>query len=739
MELTVEQALEQGVSAHKEGKLQEAESLYRSILQSQPAHPDANHNLGLIAVSMNMSEMALPLFKTALEVKPGIKQFWVSYTDALIKAKQFKNAKRVLEKAKKSGFSGVMLDALSQQLSPVTIDPTPSKEKLNSLLGCYQSGRYDDAKKLAISITKQFPNSQFSWKVLAAVLKQTGRLSESLVASQTALKLDPQDPEAHYNLSITMKELGRLEEAEAISRHAIKLKPDFAKAHNNLAITLQELGRLEEAEASYSQAIALKPNYAEAHNNLGNTLKELGKLEEAEAISRQAIELHPGFAEAHNNLAVTLQELGRSEEAEASYNQAIKLKPSFAEAHNNLAVTLQELGRLEEAEASCKQAIALKSDYAEAHSNLGVTLKELGRLEEAEASYSQAIALKSDYAEAHNNLGNTLTELGRLEEAEASCKQAIALKSDFSDAMLNLSIVLDYMNNLDEAILQLKNILKMDMGNCGLKAAVNLSIFRFLEDDFATSKKYLLASSKIQEMLNLEFKSYRVYWEYLLKILSWHENKSPPCIDFITDKKLYVIGESHALISHRLRVQSSGSDYLCKSLLIQGCKQWDLGNTIRNKYKTKFESIFRSLQKSSEVLLAIGEIDCRLDSGIIKHRNKFPEKNIAELVSTTVENYLNYIYKINSCYKHKIIMQGVPCPNIETKNISKEKIMELIDVTKKFNVELKYKSKKMGFGFLDVYKLTDSGDGLSNSIWHLDNHHLSPEGMHEAWRKYLSY
>ena len=53
MELTIEQALQQGVTAHKEGKLQEAERLYRAILQSQPAHPDANHNLGVIAVLVN--------------------------------------------------------------------------------------------------------------------------------------------------------------------------------------------------------------------------------------------------------------------------------------------------------------------------------------------------------------------------------------------------------------------------------------------------------------------------------------------------------------------------------------------------------------------------------------------------------------------------------------------------------------------------------------------------------------
>ena len=72
MELKIEQALQQGIAAHKEGKLQDAERLYRAILQSQPAHPDANHNLGVLAVSVNKADAALPLFKTAVEANPKI-------------------------------------------------------------------------------------------------------------------------------------------------------------------------------------------------------------------------------------------------------------------------------------------------------------------------------------------------------------------------------------------------------------------------------------------------------------------------------------------------------------------------------------------------------------------------------------------------------------------------------------------------------------------------------------------
>ena len=119
MKLTIEQALQQGIAVHRAGKLEEAERLYRVILQSQPAHPDANHNLGVIAVSVNKADVALPLLKTALEANPKIELFWLSYIDALIKEKQFDNAKQALNQADKQGVATEKLNVLEIQLIPI--------------------------------------------------------------------------------------------------------------------------------------------------------------------------------------------------------------------------------------------------------------------------------------------------------------------------------------------------------------------------------------------------------------------------------------------------------------------------------------------------------------------------------------------------------------------------------------------------------------------------------------------
>jgi thioredoxin-like negative regulator of GroEL len=116
IELTIEQALRRGAAAHKKGKLQDAERLYRVILQSQPAHPDANHNLGVLAVSVNKAHAALPLFKAALDANPKIEQFWLSYIDALIKTEKVDDARRVLADAQQAGVSATKLQIFEGQL-----------------------------------------------------------------------------------------------------------------------------------------------------------------------------------------------------------------------------------------------------------------------------------------------------------------------------------------------------------------------------------------------------------------------------------------------------------------------------------------------------------------------------------------------------------------------------------------------------------------------------------------------
>ncbi len=349
MKLTIEQTLKQGISAHKKGNYKKAESFYRAVLKSQPKHPDANHNLGVLAVSLDKISMALPLFKNALDTNPNIEQFWLSFIDALIKEKHFENAKQILEKGRQHGVSIKLLNTLEikliEEIKKSVEQGRPSKKVLNNLIDYYEKGQYFEAEKMALSLTQEFPKHEFGWKVLGVLFGQSGRLSEALNANKKAVQLEPHNAEAHNNLGVTLQKLGKLEEAEVSYKKAISLKYDYAEAHNNLGYPLKGLGRLEEAKESIEKAITFRPNYPEAHSNLGVALKELGRLEESEVSLKRAIELKYKYAEAHNNLGVTFKERGRLKEAEKSYREAISIKPDFADAYLNLSDLLERLNK----------------------------------------------------------------------------------------------------------------------------------------------------------------------------------------------------------------------------------------------------------------------------------------------------------------------------------------------------------------------------------------------------------
>ena len=148
MELTLDQALHKGIEAHKAGKVQEADRYYTAILKANPKHPDANHNMGVLAVGVGKVETALPFFKTALEANPSTAQFWLSYIDALVKLDRIQEAKSVFEQAKSNGANGDGFDKLQQSIRTLSKRERlqdPPKEQVQPLIDLYTKGQHQEA------------------------------------------------------------------------------------------------------------------------------------------------------------------------------------------------------------------------------------------------------------------------------------------------------------------------------------------------------------------------------------------------------------------------------------------------------------------------------------------------------------------------------------------------------------------------------------------------------------------
>src|SRR5215475_2871467 len=72
------------MAKHREGRLAEAEQMYRQVLRWQPNNPDAYHLLGLLVAQLNRPEDAIPLFEHAIALNPVVPEYHANYGNALI-------------------------------------------------------------------------------------------------------------------------------------------------------------------------------------------------------------------------------------------------------------------------------------------------------------------------------------------------------------------------------------------------------------------------------------------------------------------------------------------------------------------------------------------------------------------------------------------------------------------------------------------------------------------------------
>ena len=125
---TFEQTFRHAVAVHEAGQLHDAGTLYHAFLQAHPNHPEANHNMGALAVQLQQAAAGLAFFTAALDADPACARYWLSYIDALSQAGQLDEARQILALARQQGLQGDEVDALAtrlDQVAPVVAEHQP--------------------------------------------------------------------------------------------------------------------------------------------------------------------------------------------------------------------------------------------------------------------------------------------------------------------------------------------------------------------------------------------------------------------------------------------------------------------------------------------------------------------------------------------------------------------------------------------------------------------------------------
>ncbi|MBH68151.1 MAG: hypothetical protein CMM58_07350 [Rhodospirillaceae bacterium] len=428
MKSDVNTLFSEGLSAHKNGNLSKAESKYKSVLETQPNHGDAHHNLGVLSIHLGKIDEAVNHFQNALHQNDRNSQFWCTYIKALIYTAQRTEAAEALLTGRRTGLAFKEADHLEQKLNNnISADTNDiPNTRVNELMTLFTKGDLIKALELGNKLATQFPDTPTIMNILGVVNFKLGN-------HKTCIN---------------------------INKRTVQLKPDFAEAHNNLGFAHSKVGNKEQAIESYRQAIILQPGYAEAYNNIGFSFYRTGLIRRAMSCYNRAIQLKSDYVEALNNLGFALSVAGRQEEAIHHLNKAIELNPDFAKAHNNLGITFSNLGKHEEAIGSVKKSLELQPNDLVAHYNLGIALYTLGKYREAEEHFkfssfnkSQNYLLRCLYLRGEKNLFyrqlNYLIDQGEVHPMIGSLCSRAALKYGKTKSNLFCNNPMSYVSKVD--------------------------------------------------------------------------------------------------------------------------------------------------------------------------------------------------------------------------------------------------------------------------------------------------
>ena len=371
-----------------------------------------------------------------------------------------------------------------------TNPPQRAIELFSKGLEFHQLNALEDAARCyqnALEMHGSFFDPQYLLGVIAA---QQGELELAIALITKALDIKP-DEGAFNNRGLALHQLGQYENALKDFDSAISLNPKNPQSHYNRGNALQEVKQYEAALRSYDQAIALDPSNAEIYNNQGNALQDLRQYEAALRSYDQAIALDPSNANAYYNRGNALQEIKQYEVALRSYDQAIALDPSNAEAFNGRGVCLEKQRKYQSAAPQYLKAIQLNPSYEIALFNLANSLQALENPKSALEYYLRVIEQNNNNIEAHINCANTLRTLRQYDQALVHYQRALALdpNAKFLRGMaLHLKMMMCDWSNYDDELALLAQEIKS--GQVTSEPFPILSIYNSLQYQLDLSSAY---------------------------------------------------------------------------------------------------------------------------------------------------------------------------------------------------------------------------------------------------------
>lgn len=257
----------------------------------------------------------------------------------------------------------------------------------------------------------------------------------------TALKIDPNNADAYFQLGSLYARSNLLDKALGHLRNAVELSPKSARYHWGLGVAFFLQGQQEEALTEFLQSTVIDENFTEGFIALAALHRRLGDPEASEAAIERAAKARPEDPLVLTARGVNAYLARDLSAARARFEEARVADPRTVAASVNLALLLWEEGNVEGARKELERALAVEPANIEALMNLGVVDGARGAYAEAAGRFKLAMDAGAPPRAALYDLGTLQLQAGRLAEAAQTLQRVLDIDPGHTPARNNLGLV----------------------------------------------------------------------------------------------------------------------------------------------------------------------------------------------------------------------------------------------------------------------------------------------------------
>lgn len=195
----------------------------------------------------------------------------------------------------------------------------------------------------------------------------------TLDGARKAVRKNPKNPIAHYNLGIALADADQPEQAIEAFEQAIRLNPKFAEAYYSLGMMHDALEDYAAAVRALQEALRLNPLLPDLQFNLGLVLSKAGRHVEAVKVLRSIKADKAPLNYFYTIGTVALKSDSTTQDAIAAFEQIVRLAPDSLSFYQFLGDAYRKAKRYDDAVRTYEQILAKDPNNEDAIYALGIT------------------------------------------------------------------------------------------------------------------------------------------------------------------------------------------------------------------------------------------------------------------------------------------------------------------------------------------------------------------------------